>query len=309
MKVLKIGTRQSALALWQANHIKSLLENANIASELVLFETQGDKVLDKSLSKIGTKGLFTAELENALVSQEIDLAVHSAKDVQSVLPDELPLLAFTQKEDSRDVLVSLNPDFVLENSPNIRIGTSSTRRIAFFKRLYPNIELVNIRGNLQTRFKRLEEGKCDALCLACAGVKRMNFDKFIVKYFDVDTLPTPVGQGSIAIQIHKNMPKEIAESIYKATNHHVEEMCVRAERAFLGALEGGCSVPIFANSYRMKTGDILLSGGIISLDGTDIVRVEKGGNFEKPELLGKALAEKLLKNGGDKILEKIKKEL
>ncbi len=307
--MLKIGTRQSPLALWQAKHIQELLKNSNIDSELVLFETQGDKVLDKSLSKIGTKGLFTAELEDALRTQDIDIAVHSAKDVQSVLPDDLPLLAYPQGESSNDVLVSLNPNFILENSSNIRIGTSSTRRIALFKHYFPDIQLVNIRGNLQTRFARLEENKCDALCLAYAGVERMGLGNFIVKHLDINTFTPPVGQGVIAIQIHSNMPPDTAKAIYNATNYQPTEMCVRAERAFLRELQGGCSVPIFAESMRIKSGDIVIKGGIVSLDGQKIIRVQKSGNFFKPEELGKQLASMLLKQGGDVILKEIKNTL
>ena len=178
---IRIGTRSSRLAVWQAEHIQSLLQEGGLTSELVLIETKGDLVLDRSLAKIGSKGVFTQELEDQLRTGAIDIAVHSAKDLPSNLPSDLHIIAFTEREPANDVLVSRNTNLSLTSGEAFRIGTSSTRRVAMLKHYCPHLTTVDMRGNLQTRLRKLDEGQCDALLLAYAGVHRMGYDDLIVE--------------------------------------------------------------------------------------------------------------------------------
>ncbi|MEY3646229.1 MAG: Hydroxymethylbilane synthase [Bacteroidota bacterium] len=184
---IRIGTRNSALALWQANHIGRLLEAAGMTYELVAISTIGDKILDRSLSKIGAKGVFTEELEAMLRTGDIDIAQHSAKDLPSTLADDLPLIAFTEREAAHDVVLSLNSSIRLGQSASLRIGTSSTRRRAFLAHHFPQHDAVEMRGNLQTRLEKLKNGDCDAMLLAFAGVHRMEMESFIVEHLPLDT--------------------------------------------------------------------------------------------------------------------------
>jgi hydroxymethylbilane synthase len=197
---IKIGTRSSKLALWQAYYIQDLLKAAEVDSELVLIETKGDQILDRSLAKIGSKGVFTQELEDQLRAGTIDIAVHSAKDLQSSLPDDLSIIAFTERERVNDVLVSHDKSLSLTGGREFVVGTSSTRRVAMLKHFCPHITTVDMRGNLQTRLRKLEEGQCDALLLAYAGVHRMEYDDLIAEYLPTHDFTPAVGQGSVAIE-------------------------------------------------------------------------------------------------------------
>ncbi len=197
---IKIGTRGSKLALWQAYYIENLLQKGGIETEIVIIETKGDKILDRSLSKIGSKGVFTQELEDQLRSGVIDIAVHSAKDLQSELDSDFEIIAFTEREHANDVLVSHNSNLSLTSGESFTVGTSSTRRIAMIRHFYPHIKTVDMRGNLQTRLRKLEEGHCDALLLAYAGVHRMEYDDKIAEHLSLDEFTPAVGQGSVAVE-------------------------------------------------------------------------------------------------------------
>lgn len=300
---IKIGTRGSKLALWQAYFVQDKLERLGASAEVVLIETIGDKIQNVSLSKIGSKGVFTQELEDKLFAGDIDIAVHSAKDVQSELPEGLELIAFTEREAAHDVVVSLDKSFKLENRKEIIIGTSSTRRVAFLKAYYPDIQIVDMRGNLQTRFEKLKRGSCHAMLLAYAGVHRMGFDEHIVEHLQLDKFIPPVGQGSVAIETKADIDLAKKTFITNALNHTETEKCLLAERAFLQTIKGGCSIPSFAHCI-LNGNELCISGGIISLDGKEKVSFTLSGI--NAQQLGNQLAENVLANGGKEILEEIK---
>lgn len=305
MKVV-IGTRGSRLALWQAEHISDLLAGAGMSPEIQIIETKGDKILDRSLSKIGSKGVFTQELEEALRDGSIDIAVHSAKDLQSQLDEDLNIIAFTERETVNDVLVSKKDIDI--NAP-IVVGTSSTRRVAFLKHYYPHFNIVDLRGNLQTRMRKHEEGTCDAMMLAYAGVHRMDMGEFIVHQFPKDQIVPPVGQGSVAIEVctPKIDPKK-SEAIRAACNNTLAETCLLAERAFLKTVNGGCSIPVFCHVTPGE--DIMqITAGIISLDGKEKIDFTETFSPDRNVEKGTAIAEKLLASGGSEILESIKRNL
>ena len=302
---IKIGTRGSKLALWQAYYIENLLQKGGIETEIVIIETKGDKILDRSLSKIGSKGVFTQELEDQLRSGAIDIAVHSAKDLQSELDADFEIIAFTERERANDVLVSHHKDLSLKSGKPFVVGTSSTRRIAMLKHFYPHIKNVDMRGNLQTRLRKLEEGHCDALLLAYAGVHRMEYDDKIVEYLSLDEFTPAVGQGSVAVECTVSLSDEKRSILKSLLNHIPTETCLRAERAFLKRLHGGCSIPVFGLA-TLQENQISISGGIISLNGSEEIRLSQNGSSAFPEELGTALADKLLEAGGDRILQEIR---
>lgn len=304
-KVIRIGTRGSKLAMWQAHHVASLIAPSGYQTEIIPIETRGDKILDVSIAKIGSKGVFTEEIEEKLIDGSIDIAVHSAKDLSSQLADELELIAFTERELANDVVVSVKKNFNLKQE-NIRVGTSSTRRVAFLNHFYPQIEAVSIRGNLQTRIEKLQAGACDALILAYAGVHRMGYDHLIVEKIETSYFVPPVGQGSIAIECHKKLSFDKKEVLGRWVNHPPTEDCIRAERSFLKTLEGGCSIPSFG--YAWLEGNILtLKAGIISLDGQQIIKIKRSAPVEDGKELGKNLANEVLNTGGAEILHEIRK--
>lgn len=304
-KTIRIGTRGSKLALWQANYVADLIKPSGYRTEIIPVDTRGDKILDVTISKIGSKGVFTEEIEEKLLDGSIDIAVHSAKDLSSVLADELELIAFTERELVNDVVLSVNKKFSLKQN-NIRVGTSSTRRVAFLKHLYPQAEAVAIRGNLQTRIEKMKAGDCDALILAYAGIHRMGYDHLITEKLETSYFVPPVGQGSIAIECHKKLAFDKKEVIERWVNHPQTEDCIRAERAFLKTLEGGCSIPSFG--YALLEGNtITLKAGIISLDGQQVIKVKRAAPAEDGKELGKSIAMEVLTTGGKEILDEIKK--
>lgn len=303
MNLIKIGTRKSKLALWQAEYVAQKLNEGGLKTELVLMETIGDKVLDVSISKIGSKGVFTEELEEKLAKGDIDIAVHSAKDMQSSLDEGFELIAFSEREIVNDVIVAEKP---IDLNEEMVLGTSSTRRIATLKHFYPKVKTVEVRGNLQTRLEKMRGGLCDGLLLAYAGVHRMGYHDLIQHQLSLDEFTPAVGQGSIAIESHQSISPEKRNKIRELINHQLTEKRLLAERAFLKKLEGGCSIPVFALADHL--GDIIsITGGIISLDGK--VRIVKSASGTDPELLGLQLAENLLQAGGEHILNEIKKQL
>lgn len=308
-KPIRIGTRGSKLALWQAYHVADLLKAQGLASEIVVIETKGDKILDVSIAKIGSKGVFTEELEDQLASGAIDIAVHSAKDMQSSLPDGFEIIAFTEREVENDIILSHNPDIDYQNSDKpLVLGTSSTRRVATLKHFYPHIQTVEVRGNLQTRIAKMESGLCDALLLAFAGAHRMGYDHLIRHKLSLDEFTPAVGQGSVAIETSVNLDSNIKTQIILACHHEATGYRLLAERSYLKVLEGGCSIPVFALA-EFEANTLHLKGGIVSLDGSERILHKVSGSPDQAEELGKQLADKVLKDGGLEILKEIKTAL
>ncbi|AZQ64352.1 hydroxymethylbilane synthase [Flammeovirga pectinis] len=305
-RTIKIGTRKSKLALWQAEHVKSLLEQNNMTAELVLIETKGDKILDRSLSKIGSKGVFTEELEEQLRNGGIDIAVHSAKDMQASLGDDFELIAFTDREECHDVFVSHKAGLTIDQNTDIVIGTSSVRRVALLKKYYPNAKIVDVRGNLQTRIKKMEDGLCDVLMLAYAGVHRMGYNNMIVHELPVDTFTPATGQGCVAIEASTGLDTNIKEAIRSAINNEQTETCVRAERAFLKELQGGCSIPAFCLARWASKSDITITGGLAQPDGLPQIRYTYTVPAIDANATGTKIAKETLANGGAELLAQLK---
>ena len=303
---IKIGTRSSKLALWQANYISEELGKIFPGLEVNLKEikTKGDHITDVALSKVGGKGLFTKEIEDALLNKEIDLAVHSLKDLPTKLPDRLKIGAVLNRENPSDVLISRDKIKFKELKKDLIIGTSSLRRISQLKALRSDLKYIDLRGNLDTRIRKLEEGLYDAIVLAYAGVKRLGFENKITEIFNPKEVLPAIGQGSLAIEIREN-DKSIEELILKLNNSDAYMISI-VERAFLETLQGGCQVPIGAYSEIAKN-KIVLYGLVASLDGETIVRdsIEGKVNITGSKSLGKTLAERLLQNGADRILKEI----
>lgn len=304
-KLIRIGTRGSQLAIWQANWVAEQIEKIGLQTQIITIETTGDKNLSRTIAKIGGKGVFTDELENQLRQKTIDIAVHSAKDLPSDMDEDLELIAFSKREMVNDVLVSYNKYFSLDVSQRVVLGTSSTRRVAMIKHYMPKTKIVDMRGNLQTRMRKLEDGLCDALVLAYAGVLRMGYEKHIVKQLSTDTFTPAVGQGALAVQCIKKLNPTLRKYVRTAVNDPDTEIRLLAERAFLHTLEGGCSVPIFALA-EIEEEQLTIRGGVISLNGKKIIREEAVGNIRKPTILGKELAQQVLDQGGEDILKEIR---
>ena len=267
-------------------------------------------MLDRSLSKIGTKGIFTQELEDQLREGRIDIAVHSAKDLPSNLPHDLRIIAFTEREQANDVLVSRDKTLSLTNGRAFRIGTSSTRRVAMLNHYCPHLTTVDMRGNLQTRIRKLDEGQCDALLLAYAGVHRMGYDDLIVEHLPLQDFTPAVGQGSVAIEVAVNAADQaLQDSLGTILNHESTAACLLAERAFLARLEGGCSIPSFALAHWIDEQTISLTGGLVSLDGSQLLRETFTGAANEAATLGHALAESTLERGGSELLQTIRQQL
>jgi len=300
MTLLRLGTRKSKLALWQANFVKEKLEALGCKVELVPITTTGDKILDAPLAKIGGKGLFVKEIENALLAGEIDLAVHSLKDVPITIPEGLTLSAITEREEPYDVLISRNGKKLEELPSGAVVGTSSLRRQVQIKRRRRDLKVEILRGNVDTRLRKLKEGLYDAIVLAYAGAKRMGFSGEISQVLE-DFIPA-VGQGSLAIETRAEDERVI--NFVKGLNH--EESWLRAvcERAFLRELQGGCQVPIGA--YAWIEGDrIKIKGFISDLEGERFLEGYEEGSLQEAEGVGKRLAQRLLREGGEEILKEI----
>ncbi len=310
---IKIGTRGSKLALWQAYYVEEKLKAKGVETEIVIIETKGDKILDRSLSKIGSKGVFTEELEDQLRSGEIDIAVHSAKDLQSELASDLEIIAFTEREQVNDVLVSFNKNLSLQSGDSFVVGTSSTRRVAMLKYYYPHIQVVDMRGNLQTRLRKLEEKQCDALLLAYAGVHRMHYDDLIAEHLPLTTFVPPVGQGCVAIEAAKELAEEKRLMIAMLINDAQTQKCLLAERAYLKKLQGGCSIPSFGKAALEPDEQgglhLKMTAGLISLDGKKLIKVVEESTVDDPERLGMKVAERVLADGGQEILREIRQKL
>ena len=303
--IIRLATRASRLALWQTEHVAHLLKKAGFETEIVPMQTIGDAVQDRSLAKIGSKGVFTEELELSLLRSETHLAVHSAKDVQSSIPRELELLAFLEREQVNDVVLSFDEKFSLDK-PGIVLGTSSTRRKAQLRRFYPNATTAEARGNLQTRLRKLEEGQFDALVLAYAGVHRMGYQHLVRHTLPAHQFVPATGQGSIAIECAADLDEGLKARLKAALDHPATHTCLLAERAFLHTMEGGCSIPSFALATFVG-GQLRLHGGLISLSGEEYVEeIQTVGTADEARALGISVADAVLGRGGREILASIR---
>lgn len=304
-RTLRIATRNSALALWQAEFIKSELERMHdhITVELLGIKTQGDKILDVPLAKIGGKGLFVKELEEAMLDGRADLAVHSMKDVPMMFPDGLGLVAICEREDPTDAFVSNNFENVDALPRGAVVGTASLRRESQLRAYRPDLQIRTLRGNVNTRLAKLDAGNYDAIVLASSGLKRLGFDAR-VRYSMPDTISLPaVGQGALGIECRLD-DHELVEML-APLNHTDSSDRVKAERALNRRLEGGCQVPIAAYALLEENDILWLRGLVGAVDGTEIFRVEGRAPRAEGERLGRELAEELLALGADRVLAEI----
>ncbi|WP_019878330.1 hydroxymethylbilane synthase [Succinispira mobilis] len=303
-KKLTIGTRQSALALWQAEHIAALLQEKYPECEIALKRvlTKGDKILDVSLSKIGGKGLFTKEIEQDLLAGEVDLAVHSLKDMPTELPEGLILACITKREHEGDAFVSNNYKSLAELPLGATVGTSSLRRKAQLLAARPDLQIVDLRGNVQTRLARLDEGKMQAIILAVAGLRRLGLGDRIQEILPHAICLPAVGQGALAIEARAN-DSEVLQML-EFLNDPDTQAVTKAERAYLRLLEGGCQVPIGVYAEVCEQ-QILLRAVIASLDGQRVLKDCIQGAIDEAEQLGIKLGEQMLAAGGREILAEI----
>ncbi len=301
---LVIGTRGSKLALWQSEYIKSLVEGiTGLPVELKIIKTTGDKILDVPLAKVGGKGLFTKELEVELLAGTVDLCVHSMKDVPTELPDGCIILAMPERVDPRDVMVS-GAGYDLATLPKGgKLGTSSLRRRSQVVAMRPDLEIVDVRGNLDTRMGKAENGELDAVILAAAGIKRLGWGDRISSFIPTEQMVSAVGQGAIGIEVREN--DEFMAEVCAKIAHAETVTCVTAERVVMRKLEGGCQVPIGAYA-RIENGELVMDAFVGSVDGTEILRDQLTGSVDNPVELGEKMVARLLDMGAHEILAAIR---
>lgn len=301
---IRIATRKSPLALWQAGYVRSLLEQAHpgLQVELVMMSTQGDKILDSPLAKIGGKGLFVKELEQSLLEGHTDIAVHSMKDVPVELPEGLHLPVVLAREEPRDAFVSHRYDRLDRLPPNARVGTSSLRRQAQLHALRPDLEILSLRGNVGTRLRRLAEGEYDAIVLACAGLLRLGMAERITQMLDTEVCLPAIGQGVIGIECRAD--DAVVGGLIAPLDDRDTRICIEAERALNARLQGGCQVPI-AGHATLRGGAVTLRGLVGDPDGSRIVRGCVEGPAAEAAALGAGLAEELLGRGAEAILSHV----
>jgi hydroxymethylbilane synthase len=292
--MIVIGSRGSMLALWQARHVQDLLKQRGLESHIEIIHTTGDKITDVPLAKLGaqtsTKGLFTKELEEALLDRRIDLAVHSLKDMPTELPEGLQLAAIPEREDPHDAMVGATIEDLTKGA---KVGTSALRRQAQLLALRPDLDVQPVRGNLDTRLRKLDEGQYDAILLACAGLKRLGWAMRIAERLDASRMCPAVGQGALAIETRTG------ETLAAILDHHPTRAAVSAERACLREFGGGCQIPLGAYA-RQEKGSLLLDGVVVSPDGKLLLRHRVSGS--QPEELGKTLAGELIRQGAHEVL-------
>ncbi|GAB4289062.1 MAG: hydroxymethylbilane synthase [Ignavibacteriaceae bacterium] len=300
-----IGSRGSDLALWQAGYIKNLLlkKHKNISVEIKIIKTRGDKILDVALSKIGDKSLFTKELEHELIRGTIDLAVHSLKDLQTTLPEELKLAAVSERHPVEDVLIARKKGItIFDLRENAVVGTGSLRRKSQLLHLRPDIKTEELRGNVPSRIQKFLKSDWDAVILARAGVERLKLSRYISSVIPVDQILPAVGQGALGIEINKE--NNFIDELLKSVHHENTFIAVRSERSLLKTLEGGCQVPIGAYA-EVKGNGLYLDALVGSLDGMQTFRKKIRGSKYDPEKSGKSLASDLIKAGAGEILNEI----
>ena len=301
-----IGTRGSQLALYQAYKVKETLETQfpELRVEVEIIHTKGDKILDVALSKIGDKGLFTKELEVAILEKTVDIAVHSLKDLPTTLPDGLKLGAVLPRAEFRDALVSRDGRKLSELTSKDIIATSSLRRIAGLRRINKNFQIVDIRGNVNTRLKKMEEGYCDAMIMAAAGLQRLKLDQYITEILEPEVMIPATSQGVIAIESRIDDPA--VDVILKEINDQTSWNAIEVERGFLRSIEGGCQVPV--GCYTKSEGDsITITGFVASIDGSEYLLDSESGPVTDGEKIGQKLSEKLIAKGAIRILDEIRK--
>ena len=305
MRELVIGTRGSALALWQTNHVAAMLRERHpgISIRIETIQTKGDKILDVALSRIGDRALFTKEIEQALIDGAIDLAVHSLKDLPTTLPDGLSLAAITERHDPYDALVA-EPGMTIETLPaGATVATSSLRRRAQLLALRSDLNIVDVRGNVQTRLARRRENGWEGMILAFAGLDRLGLDHEISQIIPTSLMLPAVGQGALAVETRAD--DEELRTLLVAIDHAPTRFCVTAERALLRSLEGGCQVPIGAYATVEQT-TLSLDAVVATLDGSTLLRRSIAGAQEESERLGRQLADDLLAAGAAEILEQVR---
>lgn len=300
-----IGSRGSELALWQANFVKKELEkkNKNLLIDIKIIKTRGDKILDVALSKIGTKSLFTKELEGALLRKKIDIAVHSLKDLQTIIPPGLKLAAVTRRQKPGDVLVARKKGMTIYKLPvGAVVATGSLRRKCQLLHLRPDIRVIDLRGNVPSRINKFLKSDWDAIILARAGIERLKLHKHISSSIDLKLILPAVGQGALAIETHAD--NKVINNIIQSIHHEETFAAIKAERELLKTLEGGCQVPIGAYAEARSNG-LYLDAMVGSLDGSITFRKKLRGSKLNPEKLGKTLAKELLRAGAKSILKEI----
>ncbi len=297
---LTIGSRGSQLALWQSRWVAGELGALGVETSLEIIKTTGDKITDIPLAKVGTKGLFTKELEEALVERRIDLAVHSLKDMPTDLPEGLLLAAVPEREDARDAIVGAR---LADLPAGARVGTSSLRRAAQLRAIRPDLLVESVRGNLDTRLRKLDEGQYDAIVLAAAGLRRLGWAAQIAELLDPAVMCPAVGQGALAIETRNG--SDAAAAICARLTHTATLQCVQAERALLRALGGGCQVPIGAHALIDSAGLINLCAVVASPDGMQVISHHVHGSPAEAERLGVEMAAHLLANGAKLILDAV----
>lgn len=304
MTKLKIATRGSQLALWQANHVKRCLEedDPELSVELLVIKTKGDKILDVPLSKVGGKGLFVKEIEQALLDKDADLAVHSMKDMPAVLEKGLTMAAVSKRAEPWDAWVSKKAPLMSLPAGAV-VGTSSLRRACQLKEIRPDLIIESLRGNVPTRVRKLEEGKYDGIVLAKAGLVRLGLENHVLETFGLETMIPAVGQGALGLEIREEH-EELGDRMKRVLHHDADAACVEAERSFLLKLEGGCQAPIAAYA-SIAAGRLNMIGLVGETDGSVMYRDSHEGAVENAYAIGVELAEKLLSQGADKIIKKL----
>ena len=299
---IRIGTRGSKLALWQANHVKEMIEALSPENqvELVIIKTKGDKILDAPLAKIGGKGLFVKEIEEALLENQVDMAVHSMKDVPTELPHGLVIGAIPQREEPWDLLVVKEEAHLQDLPRGAKVGTSSLRRQSQLLARRPDLDIQPLRGNLDTRFRKLKETPLDAIVVALAGVKRLGINSLPMRVLSPQECLPAIGQGALALEVREGEMQEILDAL-----HHPETAaCVTAERAFLASIGGSCQIPVAALA-TVEGQELKLQGLIASPKGEEIYRGERKGILDQAQSMGEELAMDLLDQGGRRIIEAI----
>jgi hydroxymethylbilane synthase len=304
MNVIKIGTRGSPLAVWQAEWVRDrlLALYPQYKTELVKIKTTGDKILDVPLAKVGGKGLFVKEIETALLEGQIDLAVHSMKDMPAEIPPGLCIGVVPERENPLDIVITRNGDAFEDLPQGANLGSSSLRRGAQVRHVRPDITVQPLRGNLDTRIRKLETEGLDAIILAAAGVKRLGMESRVTEYLSEDIMLPAIGQGALSIEVRED--DNTIRDLIAPIDHRETRLAVESERAFLSRLEGGCQVPIAAHA-KIDGDQVHLTGLVAEVDGSVLLRENVTGPVDKHEELGVKLADKLLDQGGRKILEDI----
>jgi hydroxymethylbilane synthase len=303
-KNICIGTRGSQLALWQANFIKSKIEHLfpDIMVELKVIKTTGDRITDRPLAMVGGKGLFVKEIENALLSNDIDIAVHSMKDMPGELPGGLIIGAIPKRGNPFDVLIAKDNCLLIDYKKGAKIGTSSLRRASQIKHIRPDVIIESIRGNLNTRIKKLKAGDYDAIVLAAAGLKRLGQEGHITEYLDETIMIPAVGQGALCVETRKN--DGYIAKIMEKIDHYDTRICVTGERAFLKQIEGSCHIPV-ACFGKIQNHEVLLTAIVASENGKKLIKEHIICPMDKVKISGCTLAKKVLEKGGKKILEQL----